>query len=349
MDLGLRDKVAVITGGSVGIGLAVAKGLAADANNVADYLDSTLPSERVGDFERVCLDSDMHLAEVASCHQILTLVVSKPAEVSDSLRQKIYAVGQVARLVNKSLANGHTAEKAPLQRGAAGTIPVAPKEQVATEATATSAAIVASSSNVAADLTTEKTVPSYLRTESPPRLWPSLLGLAAGILIVAGILRAMGPFNAGHPVLGALLKPRELAQTNVTNEPKESATTSPTAPTTKETKEPESSPEQNPAETKPAADEAGFESGAALGPMVVTAELRPYQRDAVTAWWRDGDPSGGSGVVVLPCGAGKTVVGLAVVAATSAHTLVVCTSISPVVGASRPARSESSVDLPLPD
>lgn len=35
MDLGLRDKVAVITGGSVGIGLAVAEGLAAEGANVA--------------------------------------------------------------------------------------------------------------------------------------------------------------------------------------------------------------------------------------------------------------------------------------------------------------------------
>jgi NAD(P)-dependent dehydrogenase (short-subunit alcohol dehydrogenase family) len=35
MDLGLRDKVAVITGGSVGIGLAVAKGLAAEGAHVA--------------------------------------------------------------------------------------------------------------------------------------------------------------------------------------------------------------------------------------------------------------------------------------------------------------------------
>lgn len=34
MDLGLRDKVAVITGGSVGIGLAVAKGLAAEGAHV---------------------------------------------------------------------------------------------------------------------------------------------------------------------------------------------------------------------------------------------------------------------------------------------------------------------------
>jgi NAD(P)-dependent dehydrogenase (short-subunit alcohol dehydrogenase family) len=35
MDLGLRDKVAVITGGSVGIGLAVAKGLAAEGAHIA--------------------------------------------------------------------------------------------------------------------------------------------------------------------------------------------------------------------------------------------------------------------------------------------------------------------------
>ena len=35
MDLGLKDKVAVITGGSVGIGLAVAHGLAAEGVHVA--------------------------------------------------------------------------------------------------------------------------------------------------------------------------------------------------------------------------------------------------------------------------------------------------------------------------
>jgi NADP-dependent 3-hydroxy acid dehydrogenase YdfG len=34
MDLQLRDKVAVITGGSVGIGLAVAEGLAAEGVNL---------------------------------------------------------------------------------------------------------------------------------------------------------------------------------------------------------------------------------------------------------------------------------------------------------------------------
>ncbi len=80
----------------------------------------------------------------------------------------------------------------------------------------------------------------------------------------------------------------------------------------------------------PAADEAGFDAGLPLDGVLVTADLRDYQRDALDRWWRDGEASGGSGVVVLPCGAGKTVLGLAALASAGAHTLVVCTSITAV-------------------
>ena len=76
----------------------------------------------------------------------------------------------------------------------------------------------------------------------------------------------------------------------------------------------------------PAADEAGYEQGTALA-VALTARLRSYQADAVATWWADGSAAGGNGVLVLPCGAGKTVIGLAAITQAGASTLIVVTSI----------------------
>jgi DNA excision repair protein ERCC-3 len=73
----------------------------------------------------------------------------------------------------------------------------------------------------------------------------------------------------------------------------------------------------------PAEDEAGYVDGEAH--RIDLAEdgwsLRPYQQHAVEGFWH-----GGSGVVVLPCGAGKTLVGAGAMAQAKATTLILVTN-----------------------
>jgi DNA excision repair protein ERCC-3 len=74
----------------------------------------------------------------------------------------------------------------------------------------------------------------------------------------------------------------------------------------------------------PAEDRAGYVDGEAH-PIELREDgwsLRPYQKASAQAFY-----DGGSGVVVLPCGAGKTLVGAAAMAKAKATTLILVTNI----------------------
>jgi len=56
--------------------------------------------------------------------------------------------------------------------------------------------------------------------------------------------------------------------------------------------------------------------------------LRKYQHEAVDTFYAGGSERGGSGVIVLPCGSGKTVIGIGIMAMCSSMTLILSTNIT---------------------
>ncbi|WP_259391279.1 DNA repair helicase XPB [Paenibacillus sp. 1011MAR3C5] len=83
----------------------------------------------------------------------------------------------------------------------------------------------------------------------------------------------------------------------------------------------------------PVMDQAGYHAGESLSLRLrdqtlrgASFALRDYQERAVGSFIQDGAARGGSGVVVLPCGTGKTVVGIAAIARLCAATLILTSS-----------------------
>ena len=134
-----------------------------DANSVAEYLDNTLPAEDIADFERMCLEpgseADMHLAEVASCHHVLTMVLGEPAEVDADVRKRMYELPA-------KLASGASLRVEPAH--------TAPQPEVA---------VPASPPVVHTTSPHETEVPDYLREAARAKSRGKRVALAAGLLV----------------------------------------------------------------------------------------------------------------------------------------------------------------------
>lgn len=158
------------------------RGAGLDPNTVAEYLDNTLPDARVPDFERVCLESDIHLAEVASCHQVLALVLGEPAEVDPASRQQMYELPEV-------LASKTTSKPTPPKLPKLAERPAGDgdhQEQVHPPRS-------------------KPPVPDYLReTARKRRLWRVVMGMVCLFTLVLAVLTATGQFKPGSGLEGLL-------------------------------------------------------------------------------------------------------------------------------------------------
>jgi len=83
----------------------------------------------------------------------------------------------------------------------------------------------------------------------------------------------------------------------------------------------------------PVEDLAGYEDGdpcpismKEISSKGNTFKIRDYQQSSVNSFYRGGGPEGGSGIVVLPCGAGKTIVGIAIMSLLQTETLILVTN-----------------------
>jgi hypothetical protein len=72
-----------------------------DPNTIAEYLDNEISPEQAEELERICLASDVHLAEVAACHQTLSIILGEPTEVPPDAIRRMIELGKGTTTVPK--------------------------------------------------------------------------------------------------------------------------------------------------------------------------------------------------------------------------------------------------------
>jgi hypothetical protein len=163
-----------------------------DPNMVAEYLDNTLSPDGVADIERICLSSDVHLAEVAACHQILTLVLGEPVEIVSECRERMYALG-------------------PLEKNVSQKISETPSDQNGEKSNQLQG--VASSATPKARESFQDSIPDYLKRQP---LWRRAFPYAAFVLLI-GVFLTLIATDPAFDLIGFYSQNDSVQDTGVQN------------------------------------------------------------------------------------------------------------------------------------
>ena len=133
------------------------------ADTVAEYLDNTLPEERIPGFEKVCLESDMYLSEVACCHSVLSVCMDEAVTIENNMGDRVLGLVQDSITKTEELETQKSIRSTGLENL------IQPKPAGAR--------------------------PDYIRTKAHP-LWRATVTLLSFAVMAIIVLRAVGPFDA---------------------------------------------------------------------------------------------------------------------------------------------------------
>ena len=146
------------------------RGIGGDPNSVAEYLDNTLDETRIPGFEKVCLESDMFLSEVACCHSILSICIDQPVTVENEMRDRVLSMVEASLAKTQELAETESQPKSVLENL------IEPKPAGA---------------------------PEYIKKKANPLWQATVIMTFLSLMMIIG-LRAIGPFDNTHPWVGSM-------------------------------------------------------------------------------------------------------------------------------------------------
>jgi hypothetical protein len=157
-------------------------GLAHDPNKAAEYLDNTLEPDLLAEFEKICIQSDVHLAEIAASHALLAEVFRDPGLVQP------LGVAEKKRLLQAVQQHLEKPREAEREVAAARGESVPPAPSAAAEACDTVFVSPATLATAQPGQAARAAVTSDTKRRSRRAAWLTLASAAAVLLTLVGVL-----------------------------------------------------------------------------------------------------------------------------------------------------------------